>query len=321
MKRTSALFARLALVGSGLLLAACSKDRDPVAAGPAYQPHPTTASSSQYISRVFEYQPAPGQFVNDANYGTPAKAQTLVGSIDNGLVSLGAYGGYVVFGFDHSIANRTGADLGIYGNPLYSLGAEWAEPGIVQVMQDLNGNNLPDDGEWYELAGSEYAHPTTRKKYRIAYYNPKNFTSDIAWRDNQGQRGAVLRNSFHRQAYYPNFAANQDSLVFEGTLLRNTLLPGGIITNAPFAWGYADSGSPDFLQVQQVERRGYNPFDIAWAVNPQGQPVTLSHIDFVKVYTGQNCDGNPFGNLTDPRARYLGEVSTEVGGAIDIALH
>ena len=28
------------------------------------------------------------------------------------------------------------------------------EPGIVWVMQDVNGNGLPDD-EWYELRGSE----------------------------------------------------------------------------------------------------------------------------------------------------------------------
>jgi len=63
-------------------------------------------------------------------------------------------------------------------------------------MQDVNGNGLSND-TWFELVGSDYRHLTTVVKYRIAYYNPWNATSDIARRDNQGRRGAVLRNNFH----------------------------------------------------------------------------------------------------------------------------
>lgn len=109
--------------------------------------------------------------------------------------------------------------------------------------------------------------------------------------------------------------------MFEGTLLRNTLLVGGIITNLPFAWGYSDSGTADFLDTQQRERRGYNTFDIAWTVDANARAVSLTHIDFMKLYTAQNCAGNPFGSLPDPRIRQLGEVSTEIGGATDFALH
>ena len=62
-------------------------------------------------------------------------------------VSLGGFGGYIVVGFDHSIDNSGDYDLGILGNSFSGS----SEPGIVWVMQDENGNGLPDD-TWYELA-------------------------------------------------------------------------------------------------------------------------------------------------------------------------
>ncbi|WP_316797204.1 hypothetical protein [Pedobacter agri] len=129
-----------------------------------------TPNSSKFIYKVFEYVPAPGQHINNASLGSPEQAQKLVGSINN-LVSLGGFGGYIVFGFDHSVVNQTGADLAIYGNPLGPPYA-FAEPGIVMISQDKNGNGLPDD-EWFELAGSEYAKTTTIKNYEITYTNPK----------------------------------------------------------------------------------------------------------------------------------------------------
>lgn len=304
-------------------LYACSK-KDGAAPQPDYF-RPATDTSKKFISKVFDYLPAPGQFVNSGSTGTPAGAQALAGGT-NALLSLGGYGGYVVFGFDHSIENKAGYDLGIYGNPLVNKDQEWSEPGIVMVMQDLNGNGLPDDDAWYELAGSEYAKTGTVKKYRIVYYNPKNLTDDVLWKDNQGRTGYVLRNMFHNQSYYPAWAANQDSLVFEGTLLPNTLQQAyspdygiGLITNKPLEWGYADNGSSIFLQAREEEGRGYNKFDIDRAVDKDGKTVSLAYIDFVKVYTGQNCNGDPG---TDPNGpnRMLGEVSAEVSGARDLHL-
>ncbi len=302
-------------------LYACSK-KD----GPAPQPdyfRPATDTSKPFIAKVFDYLPAPGQFVNSGGTGTPAGAQALVGG-NSALLSLGGYGGNVVFGFDHSIENKAGHDLGIYGNPLVNKDQEWSEPGIVMVMQDLNGNGLPDDDAWYELAGSEYPKAATVKKYRIVYHNPKNLTDDVRWTDNQGQTGYVLRNMFHNQSYYPAWAANQDSLVFEGTLLVNTLMQAydpvygiGLITNKPMEWGYADNGSAIFLQAREEAGRGYNKFDLDWAVDGEGKRVTLAYIDFVKVYTGQNSNGDPGADPDNPN-RMLGEISTEVSGAMDL---
>lgn len=257
-----------------------------------------TPSSSKFISTVFEYAPAPGQHINNASLGSPEQAQKLVGSVSN-MVSLGGFGGYIVFGFDHSVVNQNGADLAIYGNPIGPPYA-FAEPGIVMVSQDKNGNGKPDD-EWFELAGSEYAKATTIKNYEITYTNPK-AAANISWTDNQGNSGFV-NNSAKRVNFYPLFAANQDKITFKGTLLPSTLSTAGLVTNAAFDWGYTDSYSIG----DDYKTNLYNSFDISWAVDATGKKVTLNTIDFVKVYTGQNVN-----------AGILGEISTDVKGATDL---
>ena len=257
-----------------------------------------TPTSSKFISKVFEYAPAPGQHINNASLGSPEQAQKLVGSINN-MVSLGGFGGYIVFGFDHSVVNQNGADLAIYGNP-FGPPYAFAEPGIVMVSQDKNGNGLPDD-EWFELAGSEYEKTTTIKNYEITYINPK-AAANVAWTDNQGNSG-VVNNSAKRINFYPLFASNQDKITFKGTLLPSTLNTSGIVTNAAFDWGYTDSYSTG----DDYKTKLYNSFDIAWAVDGAGKKVSLSTIDFVKVYTAQNVN-----------AGILGEISTDVKGATDL---
>lgn len=259
-------------------------------------------NSSKYISKVFEYLPAPGQHINMPTIGSLEQSQKLVGSAgaSSSLVSLGGFGGYVIFGFDHSLNNKDGYDLGLYGNP-QGGSAPFAEPGIVMVSQDKNGNGLPDD-EWYELAGSEHSKSTTIKNYEITYTNPKDF-KDVPWTDNQGKSGVLKNLSNGRKAHYPLFAPNQDKLTFKGTLLPSTLSTTGLVTNGAFEWGYADS----FTIVDDFATKRYNSFDIAWAVDKNGTKVNLKTVDFVKVYTAQNLN-----------ASFLGEVSTDISGAIDL---
>lgn len=301
-----------------LCLTACKKNEGQEEAP---EPRPVTASSSKYISKIYAYVPAPGQFINEG-LGNPDAAKALVGKAHEGLVSLGGFGGYLIFGFDHSVLNGEGTDIGIYGNPLIGEGMEWSEPGIVMVMQDLNNNGLPDDGEWLELAGSEYYKAETIKNYKITYYNPKNKTDDVRWTDNQGKEGYVLRNVFHNNAYYPAWIKDQGQLSFTGTLLKSNLKDGDIITNKPFAWGYTDSGSEDFKAMMESKGAAYNAFDISWAVDEQGNKVKLKYVDFVKIYTAQNSNGNPYEpDRNNDRSRYMGEVSVEIGGAIDLKLN
>ena len=118
----------------------------------------------------------------------------------NYMISLGAWGGYVVAGFDHSVDNSGGGvDLAIRGNP-YSY---QSEPGVVWVAQDENGDGEPND-TWYELAGSDYWLSTTKRNAQMTYYNPnydKRYTVPwtLKYTDKDGKEqmeaGAVLTSS------------------------------------------------------------------------------------------------------------------------------
>ena len=135
------------------------------------------------------------------------RSQSISGRA-NKLVSLGGYGGYVTFGFDHTVINVPNErDFIIFGNAFYSLlhkdkrGGS-CEPGIVMVAFDKNQNGKPDESEWFELAGSEYYKPETKKNYEITYYRPDpnktpepdetgNITDStyIKWTDNYNKTG------------------------------------------------------------------------------------------------------------------------------------
>ncbi|MDE5784952.1 MAG: cell surface protein, partial [Duncaniella sp.] len=168
---------------------------------------------SPYISKVYEYCPAPGQFVNEMPLYEPGdtysdilqKCEESISGTNDIMITLGAYGGYVTFGFDHTVINVLGQkDFRIWGNAFYELtnpearGGS-AEPGIVMVSYDTNCNGLPDD-EWYELAGSEYYKPSTLHNYSITYRRPApghipeededGYLDDltyIPWTDSQGK--------------------------------------------------------------------------------------------------------------------------------------
>ena len=159
-----------------------------------------------WLTRVYEYRPAPGQFINTmplCRIGEPmdsvlarcraaltsVRIDTSTAIIDGevytridttwaGMISLGGYGGYIVVGFDHPVVNMHGYDFEIYGNafigdedPTGTGGS--CEPGIVMVGVDCDGDGVPSDGDkWYELAGSEYDNPKTQHDYTITYYRP-----------------------------------------------------------------------------------------------------------------------------------------------------
>ena len=100
------------------------------------------AQKSPYIKAVDEYVPAPGQFINTlpelSEKDTPETAaeactKYLANQKQSGLITLGAYGGYITFHFDHPIINVENApDFVVYGNSFPG----WSEPGIVMVMKD-----------------------------------------------------------------------------------------------------------------------------------------------------------------------------------------
>lgn len=261
------------------------------------------SGSSITCNKVYEFLPAPGQFVNDGYTCTTMEqaVEYAKGQFDaKTYVSLGGFGGCVVVGFDHSIENSGGYDIQIASN----YGASgMSEAGVVWVMQDENGDGLPND-TWYELKGSEYGKPETIQDYAITYYKPKVEGGVIAWKDNQGKNGIVERNGYHGQEYYPKWVSAATYT------LRGTRLESHVIESRPgywevpgYDWGYVDNPS----SIDNLGQSGsVNHFKISDAVRFDGEPANLQYIDFIKV---QNC--------VSANAGVLGEVSTEVVGFKD----
>lgn len=287
------------------------------------------AAVSPYINKVWDYCPAPGQFVNEIpEWEEDMSREAVIAAADEalngasvnkprpGMISLGAFGGYVVFGFDHPVVNVDGEnDFVVYGNAFNGLDSSTSissEPGIVMVSADTNGNGLPDD-EWFELRGSEYANAA--RGVTVTYYRPDPDRApgadpdpevrDIIDRtyirftttDAAHAEGYIMRNSYHLQSYWPEWN-NGETLTFTGTLLPdNGRLEDGIYAWRPFEWGYADNKA----------NADKPAFDIADAVDSDGNSVSLDKIDFVKVYTGVCMNSGA-----------LGESSTEITGAEDL---
>jgi len=277
-------------------------------------------SDAQFVTKIFDFLPAPGQYTNAEFIGTPEAANSIVGT-NKGMVSLGAYGGSITVYFENGIqndsANPYGVDFTIYGNPTQT----WSEPGIIQVMKDENHNGLPDD-TCYEIAGSDHYWDSTMSNYEVIYLNSGlNTATDIHWTDNQGNSGIIPENTFHQQTYYPK--AQLFPVVSAGQYtLKGTKITGqidlsnpGVVNSYRRTFGYADNTPvlsftekmPDNPYTPDIEGSGGDAIDIGWAVDSNRNPVSLDEIHFIRIYTGMNT-----------LAGWLGEISTEITGIRDV---
>lgn len=302
-----------------------------------------SAQNKRFITEIHDFLPAPGQFTNMLPVTKAgmtkadvlkAVANSICGYYDEedeeeviapSMISLGSYGGYVIFSFDHPLVNVKGEyDMQIFGNAYQaaqsSSNGGSSEPGIVMVANDLNG-------PWYELAGSEYHSPYTQHDFKITYYkpdpnhtptpDPKNKsivdTSYVAWTCNSVdslKTGHVYKNSFHAQSYWPEWYEG-DEITFEGSKLRCNAADesgqGTYWVQYFYDWGYVDN-RPDYKYDGTTPEANQNlGFKLDWAVDSEGNPVNLKQVKYIKVFNGvlQQCG-------------WLGETSTEVAGAIDL---
>jgi len=298
-----------------------------------------TKEYKTFIDKVFEFKPAPGQFINDlpaANDGETAerilaRANTYLAKKNGDLISLGAFGGYIVFGFDHTIVNIKGKrDFRVLGNAFWadanpnpdtSMRGGSSEAGVIMVSYDKNKNGLPDD-EWYEIEGAGHNMEKTIHNYEITYYRPDHnkvpvpgggtgtvlFTDIeyIYWKDNQGKDGYLAQNNAYNHSldYWPKWLKDQPSITFKGTRLPDNAVDesgtGSYFVQYAFLYGYADN-APNNDDDSAI--------DIDWAIDKNGNKIHLPGVDFVKVYNGLS-----------QQAGWLGETSTEIMGATDLHL-
>ena len=134
-----------------------------------------SARVSQPADRIVEYTPAPGQFINEPQSGftdvtTPEAACAYAEQriAQGAYVSLGGWGGTLVARFDEPVPAGNDYELWVRGNTFDGS----SEPGVIHVMQDENGDGLPND-TWYELKGSEYGERETTQDYAVTYYRAR----------------------------------------------------------------------------------------------------------------------------------------------------
>lgn len=262
--------------------------------------------SNSYCNKVFSYIPAPGQFINE----DPAPADSAAANLfamnrfeEEGYVSLGGFGGYVVVGFDHSIENDGDYNIQILGNSFEGS----SEPGVVWVMQDENNDKEPND-TWYELKGSEYGKAEEKRDYSVTYFMPSAAGMPVQWEDSDGLTGEVdYLAQFHPQDFYYPLWVGGTSYTLRGTCLKSRTTQNedsGFWVNGEYDWGYSDNFSP-IDRLTNDENVGAatnaNHFKISNAVTFDGKSANLKYVDFVKVVTGVNS-----------KAGWLGEVSPEV---------
>lgn len=297
--------------------------------------------ATAYITKVLDYMPAIGQFTNklpayeegDTQETMNNKVLNAIGNNKRGMITLGGYGGYVVVGFDHTIQNIKGKrDFRVHGNAFYAAAnpdtnapeGGSCEPGIIMVAYDINKNGIPDDNEWYEIAGSAHEDHTKEpwyekakkagndvnfyRDFEITYFRPEQEPTNaeekkqyIKWEDNKGNSGYKVKNGFHNQPYFPQWAKG-DKLTFKGTRLPENGIDesgkGNYFVLYKFRYGYADN---------ETNLKDESAIDIDWAVNSKGQKVNLPGIDFIKIYNGVNQENG-----------WLGECSTEVTNVEDL---
>ncbi len=294
------------------------------------------AADSPFATRVLDYAPAPGQWVNDARFNDPAAALGApfpggLGEPDEvSLVSLGGFGGSIILAFDHTVVddpgNRFGMDAIVFGNAFLVGGdphAHWAECATIEIALDENGNGEADD-TWYLIPGSHIPDPASQ--FLIVTWdddvNDDTYPPDLASWIPAGSDGTWTTAAFELPAgvfgqltmsnpssdpslegifgyaeYSPTLRLGD--LNGDGVVDDPTLLPEAFYTvpDDPLAVGVtAGSGGGD-------------AFDIAWAIDPDtGLPAELPGFDFIRL-----------SSAIDVVAGVLGEKSPEIDAVADAA--
>lgn len=288
--------ATYASAASAALIAGVPALAVPPARGVSTRQH----SASPFATRVIEYRPAPGQFVNDPQYNDPTRA--LGAPVGGGtiapdntkLVTLGGFGGTITLGFDQTVwdhpDNPHGLDFIVFGNSSWVANLpflRWAEAAIVEISRDANHNGIADD-PWYVIPGS-HLHDPKRQRREGHFLLP----------DEPFATPPVLNtNTDGSEAFWGYADLNPVLLLGD--------LDGDNVIDDPNIGVDAFYTRPDDPREEGLSpgSGGGDAFDIAWAVHPlTGEPAGLRGFDFIRITTAVDADNGQFG-----------EVSAEIGG-------
>ncbi len=302
-----------------------------------------SSAYSPFVSEVLEYRPAPGKKVYKSfdSYLTllklakkPVTLENIVSKCRSTLfsnerlfyaeqltarpeaVSLGAFGGYIVLAFDHSVQNLEGADIMVYGGYNDSgeqLKEKGPQPGVVFVAQDLNMNGTHDEDEpWYMLYPGSYTSttpdigpqegfqagcsvvyrmnggPLTASTDKSDVDRHFYFPNYIMWRitGEEESSGSIAKLEQNTEfSYWPAWLPGNEPLTFDNVVrLPNNGVEtwnGSIYSFAKWAWE-----DPSLQYANAVGYSQNTGLDLSTAVDMEGNPVELKEVRFVKIQTG-----------------------------------
>ncbi len=294
------------------------------------------AADLPFATRVIDYAPAPGQWVNDARFNDPAAALGapfpggLAEPDEVALVSLGGFGGSIILAFDHTVVddprNRFGMDAIVFGNAFLVGGdpnERWAECATIEIALDENDNGEADDA-WYLIPGSHIPDPVSQ--FLVVTWDDDvtddTYPPDLASWIPAGSDGTWTTAAYELAVDvfgqpvvtnpsldpdlegifgYAEYSSTQrlGDLDGDGAVDDPTLPPEAFYTvpDDPLSVGVTTGSG------------GGDAFDIAWAIDPDtGLPAELPGFDFIRLTSA-----------VDVVAGVLGEKSPEIDAVADAA--
>lgn len=293
-------------------------------------------AETPFATRVIDYSPAPGQWVNDFRFNNPSAAlgQPFPGGLPSpdefSLVSLGGFGGSIILAFDHTIQddllNPFGMDAIVFGNAFWvssNPNDHWAECATIEISLDVNGNGDADD-RWYLIPGSHIPDPTGQ--FLVVTWDddvaddtyPPAFDTWIP----PGLSGMWTTEAYELPGDLfgppvvtnPSLDPGVEGIIgyaeYSPTLLLGDLDADNVVDDPTIPPEEFYTVPDDPLEVGMTPGSGGgDAFDIAWAIHPAtGKSANLPGFDFIRITTAVNV---VFGAL--------GEKSPEIDAVADVA--
>lgn len=289
-----------------------------------------------FATAVLGYDPAPGQFVNVAQFNDPTRALGRphgagTSAPDNtSVVTLGGFGGSITLAFDHTVMddplNPNGLDAIVFSNAFWPGGNpldHWAECATIEISLDANGNGEADD-KWFLIPGSHIPDPTGQF-LTIAWDDdvaddtyPPAFDTWIPpalsglWTTEAYELPAGLFGSLvvTNPSSDPAVEDIFGYVEYTPTLLLGDLDADNVVDDSTTSPGEFYTIPDDPLAVGMTPGSGGgDAVDIAWAIDPvTGKPAKLPGFDFIRITTAVHAFSGP-----------LGEKSAEIDAVADVS--